>query len=229
MTAVIVIEAAVIVLLLILVAGLLRSHAEILRQLHQLSTHGDGLETTRPRTPPATKLEMVPTAQISGTDPGGALRTVSLQHGRGNTLLAFLSSGCLSCQAFWEALKGDFDTPTPDTRVVVVTKGPASESVSRIGELAPQQVPLIMSDEVWDQFRVPATPYFLMVDGQGRILGEGSAASWRRLLRLFRRAVADAQHPAHLDTRSREEYTDSRLSGAGVESEDPTLYQNPVE
>lgn len=229
MTAVVVIEAVVIALLLILVAGLLRSHAEILRQLHQLKGHEGGSGSAGSEPPPSTRLEKAPLTQLVGTDPRGAPRTIGLEHGSGNTLLAFLSSGCVSCQGFWEELGRDHDTPTPDTRVVVVTKGAQSESPSRIGELAPQDVPLVMSDDVWDQFRVPLTPYFLLIDGQGRVLGEGSAATWKRLLKLFRRAVADAQNPAHLDTRNREKFTDTRLSDAGIDSDNPSLYDSPIE
>ena len=50
MTALVVLEGVVILLLLILVAGLLKSHAEILRQLHRLgaSTESD-LETITER------------------------------------------------------------------------------------------------------------------------------------------------------------------------------------
>jgi hypothetical protein len=154
-TAVVVIEAVVIALLLVLVAGLLKSHAEILRQLHRLEeTSGPG----RPQT--GIEFETAPISQIAGVDPHGTPRVIDLSNGRGNTVLAFLSSGCASCHAFWERLARDHDLSIPDARLVVVTRGAASESPSRIAELAPIDVPVIMSDDAWDRFRVPMTPFF---------------------------------------------------------------------
>jgi hypothetical protein len=230
MTAVVVVEGVVIVLLAILVAGLLKSHAEILRQLHALGVSEDGSMSigtpqTRPRT---TGFEKAPATTLTGVDLGGGAISVSLEHGRGNTLLAFLSSSCLSCQGFWEEFRGDFDLPTPDTRTVIVTKGPSSESPARVRELAPTRLPLIMSDEMWDTFRVPMTPYFLLVDGDGLIIGEGAASSWRHLLGLLRQSAADAGDPVHLDTEGRRQFTDIQLRGAGIEPGDPSLYENPI-
>lgn len=228
MTAVLVVEAVVIVLLLILVAGLLKSHAEILRQLHRLGI-GEEEPAGAPSFRASTGLGRAPAAEITGVDPTGAPRVVTLEHGRGNTLLAFLSSGCASCQVFWEELSRDYDLPTPETRVVIVTKGEGSESPGRIAQLAPPAAPLVMSDEVWDLFRVPLTPYFLLIDGQGQVLGEGSATSWERLLELFRRSQADEARPTRLDTRGRSTMTDSQLTEAGIEPGDDALYRNPVD
>ncbi len=230
-TAVLVIEGLVIVLLAILVAGLLKSHAEILRQLHALGAGEDGSVTvgarsTRPRT---TGFESAPATTLIGSDLGGGTLSVSLEHGQGNTLLAFLSSGCLSCQTFWSEFNGDFELPTPDTRTVIVTKGPGSESTAKVSQLAPNRIPLLMSDEVWDTFRVPMTPYFLLVDGDGMVIGEGAASSWRHLLGLLRQSAVDAAAPIHLDTEGRRQFTDSQLRNAGIKPGDPSLYENPLE
>ena len=56
MEAVVVVEGLVIILLLVLVAGLLRSHGEILRRLHSLGAGEDIAVPTGPsrRRPPAT-------------------------------------------------------------------------------------------------------------------------------------------------------------------------------
>jgi hypothetical protein len=231
MTAVIIVEGLVILLLAILVGGLLKSHAEILRQLHALGAAEDGTLSvgtpqTRPRT---TGFEKAPATTITGVDLGGGPITVSLEHGRGNTLLAFLSSGCLSCEAFWNEFNGEFDLPTPDTRTVIVTKGPGSESPAKVRDLAPSRLPLLMSDETWDTFRVPMTPYFLLVDGEGLVIGEGAASSWRHLLGLLRQSAADAANPIHLDTEGRRQYTDVQLRNAGVSPGDPSLYENPLD
>lgn len=226
MTAVVVIEGVVILLLVVLVAGLLKSHAEILRQLDALG--GGELEGTnaspRLRT---TGLGQAPTSEIVGVEPSGSAASVSLEHGRGETLLAFLSSGCASCRVFWAELQPDSRLPTSRTRPVIVTKGPQSESPAKVLDLAPDGVRVIMSDDAWDAFRVPLTPYFMLVDEGGSVIGEGSATDMGRLVDLFEQALADAD-PTRLDTRQRERFTDDRLSRSGVEPGDSSLYEDPL-
>ncbi len=224
MTAVIIIEAVVIVLLLVLVAGLLKSHAEILRQLHQLDGNSEQTDRQRLRT---TGLGEAPVGEISGVDAHGSTVSVSLRHGKAETMLAFLSTGCASCQVFWEELADRSDLPTPNTRPVIVTKGPQSESPAKIAELAPPRVRLVMSDEAWDSFKVPLTPYFMLLDGEGRIIGEGSATNMAHLLGLFRQSAADSS-PVRMSTSGRERFTDERLSQSGVEPGDPSLYEDPL-
>jgi hypothetical protein len=227
MTAIVVIEGVVILLLLILVAGLLKSHAEILRQLHRL---GGATESgDAPAALPSVGFGEAPTTELIGTDLEGATRTISLITGRSPTLLAFMSSGCASCRTFFQELHGDLEPPLPDTRTVVVTKGPRSESPAKLAELAPEGTTLVMSDETWDDFRVPLTPYFLLLDGQARVIGEGSAGNWNQLLSLLRQSVADTGDPTQLSTTDREQFTDSRLRRSGVEPGDPSLYQNPLD
>jgi hypothetical protein len=228
MAPVVIIEGLVILLLAVLVAGLLKSHAEILRQLDALGVDEDG--ALRPgvgqTTPRTSGLEKAPMTTLSGSDPSGGEVSLSLEHGQGTTLLAFLSSGCLSCETFWEEFSRDFDLPSPDTRTVIVTKGPSSESPSRIGQLAPAGIPLVMSDQIWDRFRVPMTPYFLYVDGTGSILGEGAAANWKHLIGLLRQSAQDS---AGAGSSSRSVTGDEHLHRAGVEPGDESLYRNPVD
>jgi hypothetical protein len=230
-TLVVVIEAVVIVLLAVLVAGLLKSHAEILRQLNALGVSEDGSMSppTRGGLPRTTGFEKAPTTTLTGVDLAGGPMTLSIEHGKGSTLLAFLSSGCLSCETFWREFQRDFELPTPDTRTVILTKGPATESPGRLRELAPPKLPLLMSDEVWNTFKVPMTPYFLLVDGEGLVIGEGAAASWQHLLGLFRQSTSDAANPLALDTEGRALFTDSQLRNAGLHPGDPSLYQNPLD
>jgi hypothetical protein len=225
MTAVVAIEGVVIVLLLVLMAGLLKSHAEILRRLDDLGANGTAADPARRLG--TTGLGRVPSETISGVDIRGSAATVSLTHGRGETLLAFLSSGCASCRVFWEELAGSPPMPTSSTRPVIVTKSPQAESPSKIAELAPPQVSLLMSDDAWDDFKVPVTPYFMLVAGDGAVIGEGSATNMDHLLGLFRQSVADSD-PTRLDTGKRLEFTDERLSRAGVDPGDPSLYENPL-
>lgn len=225
MAAVVVIEAVVIVLLLVLVAGLLKSHAEILRRLDQLGS--DGNASTGAQQLRTTGLGRAPTDEISGVDQVGSAVTVSLVHGRGETLLSFLSTGCAGCRVFWEELAGTQDLPTAATRPVIVTKGPRAESPAKVADLSPGGVQVVMSDEAWDMFRVPLTPYFMLVDGKGDIIGEGSATNMNHLLGLFRQSAADSS-PVRLNTRERERFTDDRLSSSGIEPGDQSLYEDPL-
>lgn len=228
MTAVVVIEGVVIVLLVVLVGGLLRSHAEILRQLDRLGVGEDPSSPVSAPRPRSVGFEEAPLKTISGLTPRGAERTISLDHGRSPTLLAFLSSGCTSCQTFWSELAQNPEPPMPDTRTIVITKGPDAETPAKVEDLAPADADVIMSSEVWDEFRVPLTPYFMLLDPEARMIGEGSALSWDQLLGLLRRSAADNPNPAHLGTAERAAFTDSQLAQSGVEPGDPSLYENPV-
>lgn len=225
MTAVVIIEAVVILLLVVLVAGLLKSHAEILRKLDRLGT-GETV-TSEPRRR-ATGLGRAPSDQLTGVDPTGAAVSLSLRPGtEDGTLLAFLTTGCASCRVFWEELANEPDMPSPGTRPIVVTKGVEAESPSKVRELAPRGMTVVMSDDAWDAFKVPLTPYFLLLDREGGVVGEGSASNMAHLLSLFRQSAADAD-PTRLGTRGREEFTDDRLRRSGVQPGDRSLYEDPL-
>lgn len=226
MTAVVIIEAVVIVLLLVLVAGLLNSHAEILRRLERLDG-GEGHDDPPAQALRTTGLGRVPSDEVSGVGPDGSAVSVSLRHGKGETLLAFLSTGCVSCRVFWDELSGRPTMPTPTTRPVVVTKGPQAESPAKVAEVAAPHLTLIMSDDAWDSFKVPVTPYFMLVGEDGSVLGEGSATTMERLLELFRQSAADST-PVRMTTRERERFTDHRLGQSGIEPGDRSLYEDPL-
>ena len=195
MAAVVTIEAVAIVLLGLLVAGLLRSHAEILRTLHRL---GAGLD---PDAAPGVTTAVAPPARrgaatafdVAGVTPTDEAIRIGVVGVRQGTLLAFLSSGCLTCAGFWETFAATDRLPTPGgSRLVIVTKSAESESVARIRELAPRAFPVVMSTAAWDEYKVPHTPYFVYVDGpSGRIVGEGSAATWEQVASLWTQALAD--------------------------------------
>jgi hypothetical protein len=229
MTAVVVIEGVIIVLLLILVAGLLRSHAEILRQLDRLGAGEDSAQSVAPPRPKTVGFEEAPLKAITGLTPGGSERTLSLGSGRNPTLLAFLSSGCASCRAFWSELGNDPKLPLPRTRIVVITKGVDSESPGKVAGLALHNTDVLMTTEAWDAFRVPLTPYFMLLDSEARVMGEGSAVTWDQLLGLLRQSVEDSPNPSHLGTAERARFTDAQLAESGVEPGDPSLYENPLE
>ena len=231
MTALVIVEGVVIGLLVVLVAGLLRSHADILRRLHALgdagttTNHGAGGIQISPR--PSHRLP----AAVTGPTPGGTTETVALTKTRGLVLLAFLSSGCTTCRPFWEAFSQNAPMPSPDVRPVVVTKGPHEESSSKIRNLAPTSIRTVMSSDAWDDFQIPVSPYFVLVDAtDGTVVGEGAASTWEHVSQLLSQAMADAGHVHDaVGTRERSDRTAARLSQAGIEPGDESLFRNPHE
>ncbi len=196
MAQVVAIQAVAIVLLGILVVGLLRSHAEILRKLHDLGAglDPDAAPGVTSAVPAPARGKAATAFDLSGTTPRDEAVRIGVVGARQSTLLAFLSSGCQTCGGFWDTFAGTDGLAVPGgARLVIVTKGPEAESESRIRELSPAAVPVVMSTEAWVEYKVPATPYFVYVDGpSGRIVGEGSAQTWDQVTSLWSQALADA-------------------------------------
>lgn len=232
MTALVVLEGCAIALLGLLVAGLLRSHAEILRRLHEL---GAGLEepATAPGAAPADVaigvrpgLAYPPQTwpeprDVVGETPAGEAAAVAVTgSGPGTdgagTLLAFLSSGCGTCAGFWRAFAEPTRLGLPaGVRLVVVTKGPEQESVVALRELAAPELTVVASTAAWTDYAVPVAPYFVYVSG-GRVTGAGAAATWEQVARLFDQAYADDR-----DNAAR---VDAELLAAGIGPGHPSLY-----
>ncbi|MDZ4826281.1 MAG: hypothetical protein SGJ13_07420 [Actinomycetota bacterium] len=221
------VEAVVLVLLTLLVTGLLRSHADILRQLHALGAGLDpevGIESPvalRPRGDVARANEFGPAHDIAGAglrDDALIVPVVGVRH---RTLLAFLSSGCLTCRAFWEALADERALGLPDdVRVLAVTMDAAEESTPALRELAPPDLPVVMSSDAWRTYDVPGSPYFILVDGaSGRVQGEGTGVTWDQVRNLILQAGDDMVDMA------REAQVDHELLAAGVAPGDPSLYR----
>ena len=241
MTALVVVEALAIVMLGILVAGLLRSHAEILRSLHQLGVglddehdHGNADFSVQPGLPEPGRAS-TPAHDLSGVTPDDetvALGVVGAGH---STLLAFLSSGCLTCASFWLAFRDEAGLGLPaGARLVIATKGPEDESESEITKLAPAGVDLVMSSAAWDDYAVPGSPYFVYVDGpSGRIVGEGAATSWEQVSSLLGQALGDTGRRRSRargdDDAARHSRADRELTIAGIYPGHPSLYGKGLE
>jgi hypothetical protein len=191
MTVLVGVETVLLVLMSVLVAGLLRSHAEVLRALHRLGVDLDGAEPEHSHTAARTRSAGAQAYDVSGHTPDGASVHIGVLGGRQSTLLAFLSSGCVTCEPLWEGLRrGEPDLPDR-ARVVAVTRGAGQESPAGVRALAPDGVPVVMSDAAWEDYGVPGAPYFVYVDGTS-VAGEGAARDWRQLASLLERAQADA-------------------------------------
>lgn len=243
MTALVIALGVVVGILAVLVAGLLRSHADILRALHALGIteeelgehdHRDGASfSTQPGVPTPRGIEGQ-AHDIAGVTPAGGTGRAAVVATRHTTLLAFLSSGCLTCRDFWDAFGARrLDLPGTDTRLVIVTQGPEAESAAKVADLAPTDVTVLMSSEAWTDYGIPVSPYFLLIDGpSGDIIGEGAASTWESVRNLLDQALADTGHDP-TGTKSarsrargavRQADTDAALASAGIEPGDPRLY-----
>ena len=124
MVALAVVLGAVVLLLAVLVAGLLRSHADILKALHDLGAGvgdpagdagHDHAGDARAAGPVSVPLTMGPALAadrdstsapaVVGVTPTGDALAVAPATSGGLTLLAFLTTGCATCAGFWEAFR----------------------------------------------------------------------------------------------------------------------------
>ncbi|MCU1357529.1 MAG: hypothetical protein JWM89_2947 [Acidimicrobiales bacterium] len=259
MTVLVVVEGVVIAVLALLVVGLLRSHAEILKRLHDLGAGIEGepgrsstiSEAHRPGSPgyplmpqmpsPPDREEFGGAADVVGLSPGGqeqvSVRITGVEH---DTIVAFLSSGCITCQKFWDAFRKPRKLGLPSgARLVVVTKGPDEESASAVAGLAPPGIPTVMSSEAYADYDIPGSPYFVYVHGpSGRVRGEGTGPDWDQVSSLLSQATGDADLAATLASHvvpkpdadaEREARVDRELFDAGILPGDPSLLTPPPE
>jgi hypothetical protein len=243
--ALVIVSTFVVLVLGVLVAGLLRSHADILRSLHELGVGvGDPSATPGVAAPvtlstPASSPALGPAPVVAGVTPTGDARAVAVDNSDDLTLLAFLSSGCTGCATFWDALQDPGRLQLPDrTRVVIVTKGSDREVPSEVRARATGRVPVVMSTEAWVDYQVPGSPFFVLVDGAtGRKVGQGVASQVGQLAELVRRAEHDrsaggsgrGRGGGSLDGPAREAAADEVLAAAGILPGDPSLYPRTLE
>jgi hypothetical protein len=242
----------VLALLTVLVAGLLRSHAEILRALHELGVNLDPQQAgsvsgasaaVRAPVVRATEVRSRPSraaVDIAGTTPERDAVSIAVAGAPHLTLLAFLSSGCGTCSGFWDAFD-DADIEVPgEARLIIVTKSPSAESLAGIRRLAPSAVPVVMSDDAWRAYDVPVAPFFVLVDGPSEsVIGEGAASNWQQVMSLLHSALGDAGlldrqgrvkqgvRPRLNAEAVREARADRDLFAAGIMPGDPSLYKVP--
>ncbi len=244
MTAVVVVEAVALVILAVLVAGLLRSHAAILRRLHEL---GDPTRRPEPREvtfrpmpgmpEPSAQASAFPDGRdLQGTDLHGDAMVVSAVGTHHDTVLAFLSSGCSTCTRFWRAFADQEALHLPQgTRLVAVVKDASEESPSALADLVPPGLVVIMSSAAWADYRVPGSPYFVFVEGTtGRVRGEGTGLDWEQVASLLAQASGDLRFTMGEAGRrigkpaadaERELELDRALLALGIQPGDPVLYQ----
>jgi hypothetical protein len=131
-------------LLTLLVAGLLRSHAQIMRALHELGADVGTRPSARSFPEPASGRQP---SDVVGTSTEGDAVSIGVLGARNSTLLAFLSSGCHTCADFWRSFAHPDGLDVPgDARLVIVTKDAGEESISKIRKLEPADVPVVMGE-----------------------------------------------------------------------------------
>jgi len=247
------VESVVLVLLVILVAGLLRSHADILRALHSLGARvgdpdaPDGASPVSSRVAEPVRAEPPrtgrgapgrPAADVVGVSPSG--EAVGIGVGGTDTLVAFLSSGCGTCAAFWQSLAAGAHRDLAPAQVLVVTRDPAEESTSALARLVPAGVRVVMSSAAWDDYAVPGSPYFVYVDGGARtVVGEGTASTWDQLVSLCSQARDDGRTGTlaagsgragrFAADAEREARADRELMAAGIGPGHPSLHPVPTQ
>jgi hypothetical protein len=232
MVALVSILAVAVALLALLVAGLLRSHAEILRALQSVGVSLDPDATDQPASPTGLtsteRTEGAPAVNVSGVDPSGAPVTFAVVGVEHRTLLAFLSSTCLTCRGFWDAFADRRLSVPGGARLLAVTKGSEAESPGTIRKLAPPTVHTVLSTDAWRDYHIPVAPYFVLVDGvSGNVIGEGAASTWDQVRDLMEQARVDSDEsgsPVLGRPQDRAERVDTELRAAGIEPGHPSLY-----
>jgi hypothetical protein len=228
----------VLALLAVLVAGLLRSHAEILRSLYDLGVDLDPDAGVQPRavasiTVPRPRTESRFGADLVGVTPSGDAVSIAVLGAKHPTLVSFLTSGCTTCLDFWNAFSQPSLAVPGGARLVVVTKGEEAESPHRLRKFTPVDVPVVMSTAAWEQYDVPVAPYFAFVDGpSGQVVGEGAAASWGQVASMLEQALTDAgldarpkrRGPAGGRGQDRAARVDRDLAAAGIDPGHESLY-----
>jgi hypothetical protein len=233
-------------LLTVLVVGLLRSHAEILERLAQAegAVEAAAEAAAEPADPHRWRPpeERVTTAvspsivadsvrELSIDEVGGETldrvpRVVRLTHEK-PTLIAFLSTGCLSCASFFESFAATSpDSLEPDVDLLIVPKSREEENLTKLRKLAPPSFPYptIMSSETWAALQVPGSPYFVLVDGETHhLLGAGSANTWQQVQSLVEDSLGERE-TAVGGTSSRLAREHADLAEAGIGPDHPSLY-----
>ncbi|MCY4665661.1 MAG: hypothetical protein OXC00_13450 [Acidimicrobiaceae bacterium] len=246
MTVVVVLLAIAVGVLALLVFGLLRTHAEILRALDRAGislddeTASSSTEVVPERTEVGASADPSSTRDLVGTVPAGGPTKIAVTGVPHFTLLAFLSPGCRTCKQFWDAFAApDLELPGGNTRLVIVGQDPAHDSESAMAELVPPGVKAVLSSAAWEDYDVPGSPYFALVDGSGgRVVGAGSALRWEQLRNLLQQALDDAGLSDHSrrsspqattghSGRNRAQRADEALKSAGIGPGHPSLYGEP--
>jgi hypothetical protein len=133
-----------------------------------------------------------PASDIHGVSPSGDPIEVRLADREGRLLLAFLNTDCDGCEEFWKGLQDPDATGIPaGTEVVAITKGPGSIPSDDVRKSAAGiRVLVVMSDQLWIDYRVLGYPFFVLVDrASNLVVGETVGLGWDDVLSMARAAL----------------------------------------
>jgi hypothetical protein len=233
----------VVSVLALFVLGLLRSHAEIRSRIRELESSP---RTAPPSEPPTFAPGLVeapdemPDTQITrieGVDSDLEPATVVLRELPTTYLLvAFLSTGCLTCLDIWrDMIEAGEDSQRVTAggeaaAVILILKSSEYENLGKARALANEtSAQVLFSADAWNELEVPGSPYFaLLRNTDGSVVGAGSAQSWEQLkslasdgmLELAVRGVAATSARGYRSIIERE---DADLARAGIRPEHPSL------
>lgn len=147
-----------------------------------------------------------PATDIIGKGPDGTDVEIRLAAADRPILLVFLATRCDGCADYWSGLADEHsgamaDTPGPDpppgldvagilggVTPVIVTRGPRFQDAAEVAAVSAgvRRIPVVMSDQVWRDYRVTAYPFFVLVDpGSRRIIGETVGFGWADVLAMI--------------------------------------------
>ncbi len=131
-------------------------------------------------------------SDIVGVRPSGEPVSFRINEQEGAVLVAFLSTQCDGCDEFWRGFRDGVGSELPaGISAVVVTKGPTSLATSSVILIADgiNSLPVIMSDEAWNDYRVTGYPFFVLVDVDAcGVVGETVGFGWSDVLSMIRSA-----------------------------------------
>ncbi len=231
-------EAAVIVVLGLVVLALAHSYGGLAARVEGLTARGSAAAGAR--SSGGTATSRAPIRDLEATLLDGGAAVVAVAGAPRHTLLAFLSATCATCQRLWEGASDAVRSVLPDdVRLVIVAKDPEHESPAELEGCAAglQDVDVVRSTVLWRSLEVPGAPYFVLLDrADGSVAGEGTARTWPQVADLMSLSGRDdraGDGPRRSGDRIgrgqlREADVDRVLATAGIHPGDPSLYPEPA-
>jgi thioredoxin-related protein len=98
-------------------------------------------------------------------------------------LLVFSSPSCVACQVFWPELKG-FSDRYPETNIVMISNG-TIEEVQIMQDEQNFSFPIIISEVLFDNYKIPGTPYLYLISSKSEVEFTGFSNSLEKIQRLL--------------------------------------------
>lgn len=98
-------------------------------------------------------------------------------------LLVFSSPSCVACQVFWPKLK-EFSEHYPETNIVMISNG-TKEEVQIMQIEQNFSFPILISEELFDSYKIPGTPYLYLISSKSEVEFTGFSNSLDKIKRLL--------------------------------------------